>query len=80
MVIWNENVTFALFLNIRDMKFSEFYRLLEENGWSLDKGKGAKHARYVKEGVTHFIPVGRHPAKEVPTGTLNKMKKDAGID
>ena len=80
MVIWNENVTFALFLNIRDMKFSEFYRLLEENGWSLDKGKGAKHARYVKDGFPNFIPVGRHPAKEVPTGTFNKMKKDAGID
>ena len=27
----------------------------------------------------YFIPVGRHPSKEVPKGTLNKMLKDAGI-
>ena len=59
------------------MKFSEFYKLLEEHGWRKDGG--SKHEHYVHPDYDYFIPVGRHPSKEVPKGTLNKMLKDAGI-
>ena len=52
------------------MKFSEFYKLIEAAGWTLSKGK--KHHKY-------SIPVGRHPGKEIPTGTLHEMMKQAGI-
>lgn len=59
------------------MKFSEFYRLLEANGWTIVEGK--KHRKYVHPDFDYFIPVGRHPSKEIPKGTLEKMMKDAGL-
>ena len=59
------------------MKFSEFYKILEKNGWKRSEGK--KHAIYTHPDFDYFIPVGRHPSKEIPIGTLNKMMKDAGL-
>lgn len=59
------------------MKFSQLYQLLEENGWKREKGKN--HFKYVHPNFPSFIPVARHPSKEVPTGTLNKILKDAGL-
>jgi predicted RNA binding protein YcfA (HicA-like mRNA interferase family) len=58
------------------MKFSELYRLLEKEGWVLKKGK--KHAKYVKPGHPP-VPIGRHPAKEVPTGTLDAILRETGL-
>jgi predicted RNA binding protein YcfA (HicA-like mRNA interferase family) len=59
------------------MKFSELYRLLEQNGWTLKKGK--KHNKYVHPDFKFPVPVGRHPSKEVPTGTLEAIKKETGL-
>jgi len=59
------------------MKFSELYRLLEENGWIKKKGK--KHIKYVHPDFQKPIPVGRHPSKEVPTGTLEAIKREAKL-
>lgn len=59
------------------MKFSELYRLLEDNGWEIKKGK--KHYKYVHPDFKTPIPVGRHSSQEVPTGTLAKILKDAGL-
>jgi predicted RNA binding protein YcfA (HicA-like mRNA interferase family) len=59
------------------MKFSELYRLLESNGWTLKKG--AKHNKYVHPEFKTPVPVGRHPSKEVPTGTLEAIKKATGL-
>lgn len=62
------------------MKFSEFYRLIEQHGWTIREGKkGKRHNIYVHPDYDHFIPVGRHPSQEVPKGTLEKMLKDAGL-
>jgi predicted RNA binding protein YcfA (HicA-like mRNA interferase family) len=59
------------------MKFSELYKLLEQNGWKKMNGK--RHNKYVHPNFKDFIPVGRHSSQEVPTGTLNKILKDAGL-
>jgi predicted RNA binding protein YcfA (HicA-like mRNA interferase family) len=59
------------------MKFSELYRLLEDNGWTEKKGK--KHTKYVHPDFSIPIPVGRHQSKEVPKGTLEKILKEAGL-
>ncbi|MDU1906404.1 MAG: type II toxin-antitoxin system HicA family toxin [Dysgonomonas sp.] len=59
------------------MKFSELCRLLEKNGWV--KNEGGNHSKYVHPDSDNIIIVGRHPSKEVPTGTLNKILKDAGL-
>jgi len=59
------------------MKYSEFYKLIESAGWTIKKG--ANHYKYVHPGFDYFIPVGRHPAKEIPKGTLDSMMKKAGL-
>lgn len=59
------------------MKYSEFYKLIEAKGWTINKGK--KHYKYVHPDYNYFIPVGRHPSLEIPNGTLNKMMKAAGL-
>lgn len=64
-------------ITLFDMKFSEFYKLIEAAGWTLSKGK--KHHKYVHPDYEYSIPVGRHPSKEIPKGTLNEMMKQAGI-
>lgn len=59
------------------MKFSEFYRLIEQHGWTVNKG--TKHYKYVHPDYDYFIPVGRHPSQEVPRGILEKMMRQAGL-
>ena len=58
------------------MKYNEFYRLLKDNGWSLQR-EGKKHAIYEKDGKTIVVP--RHPSKEIPKGTQVALLKQAGI-
>ena len=59
------------------MKYSEFYKLIESAGWTIKKG--TNHYKYVHPDFDYFIPVGRHPAKEIPNGTLDSMMKKGGV-
>jgi len=60
------------------MTFAELERKLKKAGWK--RGEGAKHAcMYHPDNPGHQIPVGRHQSQEVPTGTLHKILKDAGL-
>lgn len=78
MDVWNKYVTFVVFnYKALFMKYSEFYRLIEANGWTIISGK--KHYKYVHPDFDYFIPVARHPAKEMPKGTLHQMMKAAGL-
>ena len=59
------------------MKFSELYKILEKDGWILERTK--KHhvfAHPVKKGK---IAIGKHSSQEVATGTLNSILKFAGL-
>jgi predicted RNA binding protein YcfA (HicA-like mRNA interferase family) len=58
------------------MKFSEYYREIEADGWYINAG--SKHMKYVHPTKKGFIPVGRHKSKEVPTGTLKSMRRISG--
>ena len=58
------------------MKFSEFYREIEADGWYIKTTK--KHMKYVHPTKPGFIPVGKHKSHEVPTGTLISMRKVSG--
>ncbi|MDR1981335.1 MAG: type II toxin-antitoxin system HicA family toxin, partial [Tannerellaceae bacterium] len=40
------------------MKYSEFYKLIEAEGWTIKKGK--KHYKYVHPVIKGFISVARH--------------------
>lgn len=59
------------------MKTSELIKLLRKNGWVLHK-HGGRHDLYAHPDYENKIPVQRTKA-EVPTGTANKILKDAGI-
>jgi len=59
------------------MKFSELYKLLENDGWYIKTT--SKHRKYIHASKPGFISVGKHGSKKVPTGTLNKILKDAGL-
>jgi len=60
------------------VRFSELVRLLEENGFSIVKGKGSIRY-YGKPGWDKLIRVDYHGSKEVPTGTCHAILKAAGI-
>ena len=55
------------------MKFSEFYREIEADGWYIKTVK--KHKKYVHPTKPGFILVGKHKSQEIPTGTLKNMRK-----
>ena len=62
------------------MKFSELCRKLERAGWYRDQDRGGRHRIYVHNGRPGvIIPVGNHPSKEVPFGTLRAILKQAGL-
>jgi predicted RNA binding protein YcfA (HicA-like mRNA interferase family) len=70
-------VTFVAKWFFYTVKYSEFYKLIEAKGWTIDKG--TNHHKYRHPHYNYFIPVARHSSKEIPKGTLEKMKKDAGL-
>lgn len=59
------------------MKYSELYRLLERDGWYIERTKG--HHIYVHPVKPGKIPVGKHGSQEVASGTMNAILKFAGI-
>lgn len=60
------------------MKTSELVKLLKKLGCRLIEHRGEHDWWYSPETGKEF-PVPRHPSKEIPTGTANKIKKDAGL-
>jgi predicted RNA binding protein YcfA (HicA-like mRNA interferase family) len=60
------------------VKFTELIRLLEANGFTLAKQKGAVRY-YGKTGWPRLVRVDYHGPKEVPTGTCHAILKAAGI-
>ena len=60
------------------MKQSELLKLLRKHGIRLEQ-HGARHDIYYSPITGKRFPIPRH-AKEIATGTLNKIKKDAGLE
>ncbi|WP_352423227.1 type II toxin-antitoxin system HicA family toxin [Proteiniphilum sp.] len=59
------------------MKSSELVRKAIKAGWTLLYQDGSSHRYYGKDGKIVCIPF--HGAKEVPTGTSNKILKELGL-
>jgi predicted RNA binding protein YcfA (HicA-like mRNA interferase family) len=59
------------------MKFSELYKILEKDGWYIERTK--KHHIYMHPKKSGRIPVGKHSSEEVKTGMLNGILKLAGL-
>lgn len=57
------------------MKDKELLKLLQKEGWRVDRIKGSHHIM-IRENKTLSLPI---HGKDVPTGLLNKLLKDAGL-
>jgi predicted RNA binding protein YcfA (HicA-like mRNA interferase family) len=60
------------------MTYGELKRLLKKNGCCLHH-QGSRHEIWESPVTGKLFPVGRHDAKEVQSGTLNAIKRDAGL-
>ncbi len=58
------------------MTGKELLVLLKKNGWALDRINGSHHI-VIKGIKTLSVPV--HGNRDVPTGLLNKLLKEAGL-
>lgn len=58
------------------MKDRELIKLLKKNGWNLDRINGSHHI-FRKESMVVSVPV---HGKDVPTGLLHQILKDAGLN
>lgn len=57
------------------MKDKELLKLLQKEGWRVDRIKGSHHIM-IRENKTLSLPI---HGKDVPTGPLNKLLRDAGL-
>lgn len=60
------------------MKVSELIKLLKANGCYLVT-HGKEHDKWHSDVTGKNFMLPRHPSKELPTGTANKIMKDAGL-
>ncbi len=54
----------------------ELIKILEENGWVLDRIRGSHHIM-IKDDKTLSVPL--HGSKDLGKGLLNRLLKDGGI-
>lgn len=54
-------------------------KILEQRGWVLKRITGSHHI-YSKEGVDGIISVPVHSNRDLPTGTLRSIMKDAQLE
>ena len=57
------------------MKDKELLKLLQKEGWRVDRIKGSHHIM-IRENKTLSLPI---HGKDVPIGLLNKLLRDAGL-
>lgn len=61
------------------MTYGELKRRLKKIGCYLDR-EGSNHEIWYSPITDKRFPVGRHNTEEVPRGTLQSIKKDAGLN
>jgi predicted RNA binding protein YcfA (HicA-like mRNA interferase family) len=58
------------------MKYSEFHRLIQSQGWRIRRQTGS-HVIYTKDDKPYPVP--NHGSKEVPMGTEKKIRREMGL-
>lgn len=58
------------------MKYNEFIRLVERNGWIKVRQSGS-HIIYRKDGKTYVVP--NHGSKEISKGLERKMRREMSL-
>ena len=61
------------------MKYSELIKLLKKNGCRMER-EGANHELWYSPITGKTFPVGRHDSKDVVSGTLKAIRKQAGLE
>lgn len=62
------------------MNYRETIRRVEDDGWRLERTKGSHmQFRHPTKPGTVTISAGGKLSREVPPGTLNSIKKQAGL-
>lgn len=64
-------------VNIVDMKYTEFHRLIRRNGWVALRQSGS-HVIYEKDGYPNKS-VPDHGSKEIPEGLRLRLSKEMGL-
>ena len=59
------------------MKSADLIRLLEADGWTLDRVRGSQHV--FKHPAKPGIVVVPHPKKDLGTGLIAAIRKQAGL-
>jgi len=60
------------------VKVGALLRLLEEDGWRLERSRGS-HRQYKHASKSGTVTVAGKPSLDVPPGTLNAILKQAGL-
>jgi predicted RNA binding protein YcfA (HicA-like mRNA interferase family) len=60
------------------VKFRELVKLIEEDGWRQVRQTGS-HQQFAHATKPGIVTIAGHPGKDVPPGTLNSIKKQAGL-
>lgn len=53
-------------------------KIVEKHGWILKRITGSHHI-YAKQGVSVILSIPVHGNRDLPTGTLKSLLKDAGL-
>lgn len=59
------------------MDSARVIRMLEEDGWFLKRITGSHH--HFKHPTKQGLVTVPHPTKDLPVGTLNSIRKQAGL-
>jgi len=59
------------------MKPREVMDKLKAAGWM--EGQGREHAMVAISPSGYRVPIGNHPAKDIPIGTLRKIERLTGV-
>jgi predicted RNA binding protein YcfA (HicA-like mRNA interferase family) len=60
------------------MKVREIIRLLQNDGWFLVGTRGS-HRQFHHPAKPGTVTVAGHPSVDMPSGTLNSVRKQAGL-
>lgn len=61
------------------MKVREVIRMLESDGWVLEKGKRTRHRQFEHTTKPGKVTVSGNPGEEVTKGMLKKIRNQAGL-
>jgi predicted RNA binding protein YcfA (HicA-like mRNA interferase family) len=59
------------------VKFRDLIQLIEQDGWSQVRQKGS-HRQFRHQVKPGTVTIAGTPGKDVPEGTLNNIRKQAG--